>query len=173
MTPLLYAIKTGNNDAARYFLSYKDTDINKANNNGQTPLFYAAYSGNTTIAKDLLELGADYNKADNKGITPLAAAQKRGNKETARAINDFILVKNLPKDSKGNSIVQGKNTVSAPSEKAMAVQMAQQKAQKQQEQLIKDAKTQQEKALAQTQAMQDQVQKALAFADEKEKEAAN
>ena len=173
MTPLLYTIKTGNNDAARYLLSYKDTDINKANNNGQTPLFYAAYSGNTTIAKDLLELGADYNKADNKGITPLAAAQKRGNKETARAINDFILVKNLPKDSKGKIIVQGKNTVSAPSEKAMAVQMAQQKAQKQQEQLIKNVKTQQEQALAQTQAMQDQVQKALALADKKEEESGN
>jgi ankyrin repeat protein len=164
MTPLLYTIKGGFDEATRNLLSRNDVDINKANNNDQTPLFYAAYMGNTGIAQDLLELGADYKKADKKGITPLEIAQKRGHKETAKAISDFITVQNLPRDEKGRIIVKQKNKkISASSEKAMAAKMAQEKAVKQQEQLIKQAQAEQEKAIAQTKAMQDQMQKALAF----------
>lgn len=170
MTPLLYAIKVKDNDTVRYLISRKDTDINKANNNGQTPLFYAAYMGNTEIVQDLLELGADYNKADKKGITPLAVAQAKGHAKTARAIKDFIDYKNLPRDEKGRIITQEKKPVSAPSQKAIGVQKAQQKAQQQQEQMIKNAKEQQEKALAQSQKMQEQMQKALAFGSTNQEE---
>lgn len=162
MTPLLYAIKGSYNDVARALLSRKDTDINKANNNNQTPLFYAAFYGNTSIAQDLLELGADYKKSDKNGNTPLMAAQKRGKKETARAISDFIAFKNIPKDEKGNPVVN-KKTVSGVSEKTVAAQSAQAKAQREQEQIIKQAQAEQEKALAQSKAMQEQMQKALAF----------
>ena len=163
MTPLLYAIKGGYNDIARALLSRKDTDINKANNNGQTPLFYAAYTGNTTIAQDLLELGADYQKADNKGITPLVAAQKKGKAETARAISNFIAYKNIPRDKNGKPILKERKDVSSASERTIAVQKAQENARKQQEQIIKNAQTEKEKALAQAKTMQNQMQKALAF----------
>ena len=163
MTPLLYAIKGGHNDIARALLSRNDTDINKANNNNQTPLFYAAYTGNTSITKDLLELGADYNKADKKGITPLVAAQKRGKTETAQAIINFISFKNLPKDEKGKIITDERKKVASLSEKSIAAQQAEEKARKQQEEIIKNAQAEQQKALAQTQAIQNQMQKALAF----------
>ena len=170
MTPLLYAIKGGYNDVVRTLINRKDVDINKANNNGQTPLFYAAYTGNTSVTQDLLELGADYKKADNKGITPLVAAQKRGNKETAQAINRFITVQNLPKDEKGRIIVEEKKRTSspAPSQKDIAVQKAQEEAAKQQENIIKQAQAEQEKAMAQTKQIQEQMQKSLAFASTQE-----
>ncbi len=145
MTPLLYAIKNGHNEIAKALLNRNDTDINKANNSNQTPLFYAAYFGNTSIAQDLLELGADYNKADKKGITPLIAAQRRGKKETAQAISNFIFVKNLPRDKKGNIITNDK---AASSE---------------QEQTAQKAQEAQQKAMAQTREVQNQMQKALAF----------
>jgi len=166
MTPLLYAIKGAHNDVARALLSRNDTDINKANNSGQTPLFYAAFYGNTAIAQDLLELGADYKKADKNGNTPLMAAQKKGHKQTARAISDFIAFKNIPRDSQGKPIYKTRQDIAAASEKTLAVQKAQESAQKQQEQIIKNSKEQQDKALAQTQAMQEQMQKALAFGAE-------
>lgn len=163
MTPLLYAIKGGHNAVARALLNRKDTDINKANNNNQTPLFYAAYMGNTSIAQDLLELGADYNKADKKGITPLMAAQRRGKTETAQAIKNFIAFKNIPRDEKGEFIVEDKKQVTSASEKEIAVQKAEAAAQRQQDQIINSAPAEQQKALSQAQAIQEQMQKALVF----------
>ena len=162
MTPLLYAIKGNHNEAARALLSRNDTDINKANNNNQTPLFYAAYNGNTTIVQDLLELGADYKKADKNGNTPLMAAQKRGKTQTATAISNFIAFKNIPRDKHGNQIIN-KKALSSVSEKTMAAQSAQEKAQREQEKIIKQAQAEQQKALAQSKARQEQMQKALAF----------
>ena len=146
MTPLLYAIKGNHNEAARALLSRNDTDINKANNNNQTPLFYAAYNGNTTIVQDLLELGADYKKADKNGNTPLMAAQKRGKTQTATAISNFIAFKNIPRDKHGNQIIN-KKALSSVSEKTMAAQSAQEKAQREQEKIIKQAQAEQQKAL--------------------------
>ena len=163
MTPLLYAIKGGYDDVVRMLISRGDIDINKANNNGQTPLFYAAYTGNTSITQDLLELGADYNKADNKGITPLVAAQKRGHKETVKAISDYIAFKNLPRDEKGRVIYDTKNKTKISSQKDIAAQRAQEQAAKKQEQIIKQAQEDQEKTLAQTKAIEQEMQKALAF----------
>lgn len=163
MTPLLYAIKGGYDDIVRMLINRNDVDINKANNNGQTPLFYAAYTGNTSIAQDLLELGADYNKADMKGITPLVAAQKRGHKETAQAISNFITFKNLPRDEKGRVIYENKKKTSVPSQKDIAAQKAKEQSVKTQEEIAKRAQEEQEKALAQTKAIQEEVQKSLAF----------
>lgn len=163
MTPLLYAIKGGYDDVTRMLINRGDIDLNRVNNNGQTPLFYAAYTGNTSIVQDLLELGADYNKADNKGITPLVAAQKKGNKETAKAISDYIAFKNLPRDEKGRVIYDTKNKTAAPSQKDIAAQKAQEQAAKKQEQIIKQAQEEQEKTLAQTKVIEQEMQKALAF----------
>ena len=46
-------------------------DPNKANDDGETPLYRAARIGETKIVKALLEAGADPNKSDNSGCTPL------------------------------------------------------------------------------------------------------
>lgn len=168
MTPLLYAIKGGHDEITRTLINRKGTDIDKANNNGQTPLFYAAYTGNTPIAQDLLELGADYKKADNKGVTPLVAAQRKGNKETAEAISKFITFKNLPRDEQGRIIAKDRQT-SAPTQKDIAAQKAQEQAVKRQEEAIKKAQEEQAKAEAQTKAMQEQMAKSLTFGEQQKK----
>jgi len=40
-------------------------DINKAKNDGWTPLFYASMNGHENIVKYLVGLGADINKQNN------------------------------------------------------------------------------------------------------------
>ena len=55
----------------------------------------------------------------------------------------------------------------------MAAQMAQQKAKNQQEKLIKEAKAEQDKALAQTQSMQAQINKALQLSAQSDDEEEN
>lgn len=171
MTPLLYAIKGDHNEAIRYLLSRPDTDIDKANKNNQTPLFYAAYNGNTAVVQDLLELGADYNKADIKGITPLTVAQKKGHTQTVRAISDFIAYKNLPKDKQNRVIMKTRQDMTVPSNTTLAVQNANTRTAQYQEDLIKKAQAEQEKAIAQAKAMteqaqkQEQMQKALEFGE--------
>ena len=50
--------------------------INKAKDNGVTPLFIAAQTGHKTVVRVLIELGADINKAMDDGATPLTSPLK-------------------------------------------------------------------------------------------------
>ena len=54
-------------------------DVNKADQDGETPLLVASDKGLTEIVKLLIAAGADVNKADKYGITPLRCAIKRRN----------------------------------------------------------------------------------------------
>jgi ankyrin repeat protein len=49
-------------------------DVNKARNNGATPLLMAAQFGNETLVRALIKAGADVNRASNEGVTPLFVA---------------------------------------------------------------------------------------------------
>ena len=51
--------------------------VNKADNDGRTPLWYAAAYGNVAMVKVLIAAGADVNKADNDGWTPLGTATRQ------------------------------------------------------------------------------------------------
>ena len=53
-------------------------DINKANDDDETPLFIAAYEGHEAILRALIEAGADINKAKDTGATPLFVAAEEG-----------------------------------------------------------------------------------------------
>ena len=53
-------------------------DVNKAMNDGTTPLIIAAQTGHEAVVRALIEAGADVNKADDEGMTPLFFAAQMG-----------------------------------------------------------------------------------------------
>jgi cytohesin len=73
MTPLGYAVSLSETDIAAALLDAK-ADSNLKDNQGATPLFYAA-QGKKEMAELLLAKGANPNVRDNSGNTPLALAK--------------------------------------------------------------------------------------------------
>ena len=62
-------------DVARCLGKELGADVDKANNNGTTPLYVAAQNSHLDVLRCLdKELGADVDKARNDGATPLMAA---------------------------------------------------------------------------------------------------
>jgi uncharacterized protein len=73
MSPLLYAARQGNIEAALALLN-GGANINEASGSEQTtPLVMAIANGHLDFAKVLLEHGADPNLANEEGLTPLYA----------------------------------------------------------------------------------------------------
>jgi hypothetical protein len=69
---------------------------------GRTPLHYAAANGHNDIVKYLLEKGQDISQADNVGLTPLHHAAMRGKVSTV----ELLLSKGAnteAKDANGNT----------------------------------------------------------------------
>ena len=64
------------------YLVEQGSSLDKASNNGNTPLIAAVWYGRLEIARYLLEQGADRDKPDNNGWTPLHYAAKLGHLET-------------------------------------------------------------------------------------------
>lgn len=58
----------------------KGADVNAKDNNGNTPLHWAAKDGQKEVAALLIEKGADVNAKDEDG-TPLLIAKKQGNSD--------------------------------------------------------------------------------------------
>ena len=58
----------------------KKVAVNKANNDGMTPLEQASYNGHKEIVNALIAAGANVNKSDY-GNTPLYIASCNGHKE--------------------------------------------------------------------------------------------
>ena len=63
--------------------------VDKANNNGVTPLMAAARDGFTAIVKLLLAAGADVHQVDEFGRTADSVADEKGFPETRDAIKEF------------------------------------------------------------------------------------
>jgi len=66
-------------------------DVNKALDNGATPLFIAAQQGHVEIVRALIDAGADVNKALDDGATPLFIAAQQGHVEIVRVLKDARL----------------------------------------------------------------------------------
>ncbi|CAD5229383.1 unnamed protein product [Bursaphelenchus okinawaensis] len=75
---LMIATSAGHFDVIKYLLSRCDCDVNHRNNNGQTPLHYAASKNYIPIARMLLENGAEVNVQDKYGSAPLHRAAAKG-----------------------------------------------------------------------------------------------
>ena len=61
-------------------------DVDKADKDGETPLFRATISGHLGCARLLIEKGADVDKAHNNGMNPLHVASHNGHRECARLL---------------------------------------------------------------------------------------
>ena len=55
-------------------LSEAGADVNKAKENGVTPLFKAVEKGYKSVVETLIEAGADLNKTSHDGRTPMSCA---------------------------------------------------------------------------------------------------
>lgn len=71
------------------YLVTRGVSINSSNNNGETPIFSAAFFGNLNYLKLLLSHGADINYENVQGETPLAVALQ--NHETNAECIEFLI----------------------------------------------------------------------------------
>ena len=75
----------GDYDFAKALIT-KGADVNAKDENGITPLIFAAGEGHTEIVKELIAKGADVNVKDEKGFSPLMHAAFRGRTETVKEL---------------------------------------------------------------------------------------
>jgi ankyrin repeat protein len=79
--PSTTAAETG----ARLLLE-KGADVESRDNEGRTPLGWAAEKGHEVVVKLLLERGAELEPRDNDGRTPLGWAARRGHEAVANLL---------------------------------------------------------------------------------------
>ena len=61
-------------------------DVNKADNDGVTPLHSAALVGLEAVVNVLIEAGADVNETSNNGDTPLSSAAWKGHDAVVKVL---------------------------------------------------------------------------------------
>ena len=66
------------------------TDVNKAKDNGVTPLYIATQKGHEAVVRALFELGADVNKTNDNGVTPLYIAAQNDHEAIVRALIELV-----------------------------------------------------------------------------------
>ena len=69
----------------KYLIS-KGADVNQKDRNGNAPLFYAAFLGNTRVSELLLCAGADIDHLNDENTTALAMAVYKKRPETAHLL---------------------------------------------------------------------------------------
>jgi hypothetical protein len=82
---LLEAVRRGNAYKVIEFLR-EGANVNTRDEDGLTPLHYAASRGYVEVARLLLENGADVNAKNEHGITPLHFAASEGHADVARLL---------------------------------------------------------------------------------------
>lgn len=88
-TALLAAVGNGHIEIAKFLLD-NGAAVDKASNNGLTPLQWAAWWGHTAMAELLLEAGGDPTKIGEEGRTPVEEARQEQNNDTAIAIEAWV-----------------------------------------------------------------------------------
>lgn len=84
---LLEAAKEGSTDMVRSLLD-RGADVNAKDDDGWTPLHWAAVLEQPEIARTLLDRGADIHARNNDGLTPLQVAEKEHKTQTAQLLRE-------------------------------------------------------------------------------------
>jgi ankyrin repeat protein len=108
-TALMLAAFKGNVEAVRLIHS-RGGEINTP---GWAPLHYAAFQGQTPVAKYLLDNKAQIEARAPNGITPLMAAVRNGHLDTAKLLLAQHADPNAKNDTGGTALqwaVKGNNT---------------------------------------------------------------
>lgn len=79
-------VKAGNIPSAKFFLNYRNVNVNSSDENGWTPLMYVAKSGNKDMVDLLLSKKADVNIKNNNGKTAIDIAKDSGHEEIANTL---------------------------------------------------------------------------------------
>lgn len=72
------AVRADDLAAVKSFLK-NGVNVNEKDNEGKTPLHYAAAYASRELVQFLIEQGADINARDGKGRTPMSVAAQMGN----------------------------------------------------------------------------------------------
>ncbi|KAJ5364609.1 uncharacterized protein N7496_010322 [Penicillium cataractarum] len=79
-SPLVYAAEAGHTETVRFILAASgNKSIDTKDADGQTPLLAAISKGNNTLAKLLIDLGADINEQNEQGHSALSLAARVDN----------------------------------------------------------------------------------------------
>ena len=85
MGTLLVACWTGHVDTVRLVLN-EGAEVDRANQNGVTPLHIACQKGHVAVARLLLDEGAEVDRAAKDGVTPLFIACAEGHVDVVRLL---------------------------------------------------------------------------------------
>lgn len=78
---LIEAVRSNDLDQVNRLLLNPRVNINQVDDNGDTPLIWAALDGNVEIGQRLIESGADVNKVNHGGYTALHNAARASRKD--------------------------------------------------------------------------------------------
>ena len=84
--PLLDSCKAGLLEVTGALLKEDVSKMDKANDHGATPLFFACFYGHLDIVRLLVEKGADKDKAPDHGATPLFVACQNGHLDVVQVL---------------------------------------------------------------------------------------
>ncbi|GFT04279.1 hypothetical protein NPIL_64691 [Nephila pilipes] len=108
-------VRSSNNIAE--YITENSSIINARDNNGYTPLHWAACHGHQSIVQQLLEVGADVSLTSRKGNTPLHIAVSKGHREIVE-----LMLQNV-KASQLKQVLNAKTTISGSAALHVAAQM--------------------------------------------------
>lgn len=85
-TPLIYAIKSGNDEAISLFLNQKNIDVKLRDSKRNTAAHYLASRGKTEALQLVLSKGADIDASNSDLWTPLMCAAANGHEDTVELL---------------------------------------------------------------------------------------